>query len=146
MQASLIAWLIYEHRRRHFAEVTARSAMSDLMHMNRMATAGEISGSIAHEINQPLAAVSVHADAALNWLRAKSPDIDEIRAALTTISDESKRAGRIVHDLRAMFRKDTQEQTQVDINKVILAVLDLMHIELQKNGIEVFTGLDDRLP
>jgi len=69
-----------------------------------------------------------------------------MRSALTAIGTETQRAGRIVHDLRAMFRKDTQESAQVDINKVILAVLDLMRIELQKNRIEVVTELSDRLP
>ena len=146
LQTSLIAWLIYEHRRRHVAEVTARGAMSDLMHMNRIATAGELSGSIAHEVNQPLMAISAHAGAALNWLGSKTPDLDEMRSALTAIGNETQRAGRIVHDLRAMYRKDTQESAQVDINKVILAVLDLMRIELQKNRIEVVTELSDRLP
>ena len=146
LQTSLIAWLIYEHRRRHVAEVTARGAMSDLMHMNRIATAGELSGSIAHEVNQPLMAISAHAGAALNWLGSKTPDLDQMRSALTAIGTETQRAGRIVHDLRAMYRKDTQESAQVDINKVILAVLDLMRIELQKNRIEVVTELSDRLP
>jgi signal transduction histidine kinase len=120
--------------------------MSDLMHMNRIATAGELSGSIAHEVNQPLMAISAHAGAALNWLGSKTPNLDEMRSALTAIGNETQRAGRIVHDLRAMFRKDTQESAQVDINKVILAVLDLMRIELQKNRIEVVTELSDRLP
>jgi len=70
----LITWLIYEHRRRHTAEVAAREAISELTQMNRIAGAGELSGSIAHEVNQPLAAISANATAGLNWLGAKTPD------------------------------------------------------------------------
>jgi signal transduction histidine kinase len=146
LQTLMIAWLIYEHRRRQVAEVTARGAMSDLMQMNRIATAGEISGSIAHEVNQPLTSISANAGAALNWLRSKTPDLNEIRSALTMINDESHRAAGIVQNLRAMFRKDVQESADVDINKVILAVLELMRLELQKHRIAVRTELDDRLP
>jgi signal transduction histidine kinase len=142
----LIGWLIYEHWRRNAAELTARNAMANLMQMNRIATAGEISGSIAHEVNQPLSAISASSAAALNWLRTKTPDIDEIRSALTTISDESLRAGRIVQNLRAMFRKDVQESALVEIDNVILAVLELVHIEMQKHRIEVQTELSGRLP
>ena len=142
----LIAWLIYEHRHRHTAELAARGAMSELSQMNRIAGAGQLSASIAHEINQPLAAISANSSAALNWLKARTPNIDEARTALTRIKDESHRAGDIVSNLRAMFKKDGQQNGPVEVNKVILSVLKLVQIELQEQHIEVRTQLDDGLP
>jgi signal transduction histidine kinase len=146
LQTGLIIWLIYEHRRRHTAELTARGAMSELTQMNRIAGAGQLSASIAHEINQPLAAISANASAALNWLKARTPNIDEARAALTMIKDDSHRASDVVSNLRAMFKKDGQQNAPVEVNKVILSVLTLVRIELQEQNIEVRTQLDDGLP
>jgi signal transduction histidine kinase/ABC-type uncharacterized transport system substrate-binding protein len=145
-QALLIGWLVYEHWRRNAAELAARSAMSDLLQMNRIAGAGELSGSIAHEVNQPLAAIATNASAALNWLGAKTPDLNELRSCLTGIVAQSNRAGEIVQNLRAMFRKDTPHSTNVDVNKIILAVLELMRAELQRHDISILTDLNDRLP
>jgi len=142
----LITWLIYEHRRRHTAELAAREAMFELTQMNRIAGAGELSASIAHEVNQPLTAISACASAALNWLKAKTPDIDEARAALAQIVSHSHRAADIISDLRAMFKKDTQKKGPIEINKVIQSVLQLVRIELGKYDIEVRAQLEDGLP
>jgi C4-dicarboxylate-specific signal transduction histidine kinase len=68
LQATLISWLIYEHRRRNRAEILVRASMAELTHMNRLATAGELSASIAHEVNQPISAMVLTANAALIWL------------------------------------------------------------------------------
>ena len=145
-QTGLIIWLIYEHRRRHTAELTARGAISELTQMNRIAGAGQLSASIAHEVNQPLGAISANASAALNWLKARTPNIDEARAALTMIKNDSHRASDVVFNLRAMFKKDGQQSGPVEVNKVILSVLKLVRIELQEQDIEVRTQLDDGLP
>jgi signal transduction histidine kinase len=146
LQAGLITWLIYEHRRRHAAELATREAMSELTQMNRVSGAGELSASIAHEVNQPLAAIALNASAALNWLKAKTPDLEEARDALVRVVSESHRAGDIVTNLRALFRKDAQQPGTVEINKVILSVLALVRIELEKHDIEVHTQLDHGLP
>ena len=146
LQTGLICWLVLEHRRRHKAEIAAREAMSELAQMNRLAGAGELSASIAHEVNQPLAAIAASASAALNWLKAKTPDIEEARAALTHVESESHRAGDIIANLRAVFKKDTQPQGPVDLNKVILSVLGLVRSELLKHDIDVRTRLEDGLP
>jgi signal transduction histidine kinase len=145
-QAGLISWLVYEHRRRHTAELTARGALAELTQMNRIAGAGQLSASIAHEVNQPLGAISSNASAALNWLKARTPNIDEASAALTRIKNDSHRASDIVSNLRAMFKKDGQQTGPVEVNKVILSVLELVRIELQERDIKVRTQLDDRLP
>jgi signal transduction histidine kinase len=146
LQAGFIFWLILEHRRRQTAELAARDAISELTQMNRLAAAGELSASIAHEINQPLAAISAQASAGLNWLKRKTPDIEEARTALTKIASQSYRASDIINNLRAMFKRDTQEKRLVDLNKVILSVLDFVGVELRMHGIEARTQLENDLP
>jgi signal transduction histidine kinase len=145
-QAALIGGLLIEHRRRQRAEVLARNTMSELMHMNRVATAGELSASLAHEVNQPLTGISARASAALRWLAAEKPEIEKTRAALTHIVNASHRASEIVTSVRAMFRKESNERLPVDINSIILTVLQILRIELRKNGIEVQLLLDETLP
>jgi signal transduction histidine kinase len=114
--------------------------------MNRMATAGELSASLAHEVNQPLTGISARASAALRWLAQEKPEIEKTRAALTHIVNASHRASEIVTSVRAMFRKDSGERLPVSINELILTVLALLRIELHKHGVEVVTQLDAALP
>jgi C4-dicarboxylate-specific signal transduction histidine kinase len=115
--------------------------MTELTHMNRVATAGVLSGSIAHEINQPLAAIATSATAARRWLAREEPDIKEVRAALNNIETSNHRAGEIITSLRGMFKKETQARLPIDINKVILTVLPLVRHELQKHKVELRTEL-----
>jgi signal transduction histidine kinase len=146
LQAALIAWLIYEHRRRHLAEVLARNSMSELTQMNRIASAGELSASIAHEVNQPLTGIATRASAGLRWLAGDTPDIEKARAALTQIVGASHRASEIITSVRAMFKKDVDERGPVDLNAVVLTVLALLRIELRKQGIDLITDLAQGLP
>jgi signal transduction histidine kinase len=146
LQAALISWLIYEHRRRNLAEVQSRNSMSELTYMNRRAAAGELSASLAHEINQPLTGIATRAGAALRWLRAETPDLDKVGAGLEQIIAATHHAGDIVKSVRAMFKKDTNERLPIDINKLILAVLAIVRIDLQKNGVELQIQLDERIP
>jgi C4-dicarboxylate-specific signal transduction histidine kinase len=120
--------------------------MSELTHMNRIATAGELSASIAHEINQPLAVMASSAAAAKRWLAAKTPNLEEARAALTHVEQASHDASEIVLGIRAMFRKDVEERSLFDINQLILAVLTLVRPELQRYGVGLETRLDERIP
>ncbi|MGH7487633.1 MAG: ATP-binding protein, partial [bacterium] len=145
-QAALILWLLYEHRRRHNAEVMARNTMSELTQMNRMATAGELSASIAHEVNQPLTGIVTRANAALRWLSADSPDINKARTALTQIVSAGHRASNVITSIRAMFRNETPERSSVDINKIISSVLSILRIDLEKNDVTVQPQLSNRLP
>ena len=146
LQAALIGWLLHEHRRRQAAEITARNTMSELMQMNCMATAGELSASIAHEVSQPLTGISARASAALRWLRSQPPNLDRVRAALEQIDGASHRASEIVKNVRGLFAKDAQARKAVNINSVFSAVLLLVRIELQKHQIRLETELSDRLP
>jgi C4-dicarboxylate-specific signal transduction histidine kinase len=137
---------MYERRRRYRAEVRARHSMSELAHVNRVATAGELSASIAHEVNQPLAGIVTRIGAVRQWLAGQKPELDKVRAALDQIEDSSLRASAIIASVRSMFRKDSQDKTEVNINQLILAVLNLVHIDLRKHQIELKTALEDRLP
>ena len=132
-QIALISWLIYENRRRNRAEVLARNSISELTHMNRVATAGELSASIAHEVNQPLTGIVARVSAARRWLAAEKPDLDKVRAALDQIETAGHRASDIIKNLRSMFKRNTQDKSEIDINKLIWTVLDLVYIDLRKH-------------
>ena len=144
IQAALIFWLLYEHWRRHRAEILARNTMLELSQVNRMATAGQLSASIAHEIAQPLAGIVANAQAALRWL--ENANVDEVRERLNGIVSQGFRASDIIMNLRAMFKSDVQEKTLVNINKLVLSVLAFVRGDLQKHKIELQTQLDDRIP
>ena len=144
IQSALIFWLLYEHWRRQRAEILARNTMSELSHVNRMATAGQLSASIAHEVKQPLAGILANAQAALRWL--EKANVGEVREGLKRIVSEGHRASDIITNLRAMFKSDVQEKAPVDINKLVLSVLALVRIDLQKHEIKLQTQLDDRIP
>jgi len=145
-QGGLIGWLFYEHRRRHVSELQSRNFMAELAHMDRVATAGELSASIAHEVNQPLTGMVTRAYAAMRWLAGETPDIGKARAALAQIVSSGHRASDIISNVRSMFRKDTQDKSRIDINQLIWTVLALVAIDLQKHRIDFRTNLDDRLP
>ena len=144
IQSALIAWMLYEHWRRQRAEILARNTMSELTHVNRVATVGQLSASIAHEVNQPLAAMLANAEAALRWL--DRANLEEVREGLKGIVSDGFRASDIITNLRAMFKHDVQEKTLVDINKLVSSVLALVVIDLQKHDIELQTQLDDQIP
>jgi signal transduction histidine kinase len=145
-QTTLIIGLFYEHRHRRIAEAASRGAMGRLAHMNRVATAGELSASIAHEVNQPLAAIVANANAGLRFLGGATPDLDEARAALESVVSDGHRAGEVVGNVRAMFKKDNNEKAALDLNDLVQDVLGLMRGELQMQGIIVQTELNRLLP
>jgi signal transduction histidine kinase len=146
IQATLIGWLLHERQYRHRAERMARDTLSELTQMNRLATAGELSASIAHEINQPLTGMVLRASAALRWLAVDRPDIAKVRELVSDIITAGHRASDIVTSIRAMFKNETNEKGPVDINHLITAVLAIVQIDLRKIGIELRTQLDEQLP
>jgi C4-dicarboxylate-specific signal transduction histidine kinase len=146
LQASLIGWLLHERQYRRRAERAARDTMSELTQLNRMASAGELSGTIAHEVNQPITGMVMRANAAMRWLSGDNPDIDRARAAMGQVVEAGHRASDVVTSVRAMFRKDTQEKVPVDINKLIRSVLGLVYMDLRKRSIESQMHLGEHLP
>src|SRR5262249_36062442 len=119
LQAALIFWLIYEHHRRSLAEAQSRQSMDELTYMNRVASAGLLSASLAHEINQPLTGIVTRANAAMRWLKAETSNVDRVYEALNQIVEAGHRAAGIVANVRAMFKKDTVEKASFDINELI---------------------------
>ncbi|HEY2247523.1 MAG TPA: ATP-binding protein [Bradyrhizobium sp.] len=120
--------------------------MAELTHMNRVATAGVLLASIAHEINQPVAGIVLQAGAARQWLAMGEPSIEKAQDALKQIESDGLRAGEIITSLRGMFKKETQARNPIDINELIFAVLAIVRHELQEHGIELRTELDESVP
>jgi signal transduction histidine kinase len=146
IQTGLIIGLFYERRRRRTAEAVSRDAIGKLAHMNRVATAGELSASLANEINQPLAAMVANANAGLRFLARATPELDEAKDTLKRIVRDGHRAGKVVGSVRDMFKKDGGETLPVDLNDVIQDVIRPVRGDLQAQGIVVQTGLTKPLP
>jgi PAS domain S-box-containing protein len=125
-------------------EERIHAALRSLAHMNRIATAGELTASIAHEVSQPLAAVVANANAGLRWLTKRN--LDEVHAALLHVVSAGRRASEVIGSVRAMFDKGGPEKTPLDLNDLIKEVLRLAHGELQAHGIFVVTDLPEALP
>ena len=118
-QAVLISLLLQEHRRRQSAEVQSRQRMAELAHVNRFSTAGELTASIAHEINQPLGSILTNAETAEEMLKSSSPDIAELREIISDIVQEDRRASEVIRRMRALLKKAPFEQKQFDLNEVV---------------------------
>jgi PAS domain S-box-containing protein len=131
---------------RKLAEDAARVAQSDLARIARLITVGEMTASIAHEINQPLGAVVANGNAGLRWLARATPDIEEARAALKRIVNEGHRAGQVIGGIRSMFKKDGGTKAPHDVNELVREVLALVHGEVEKERVTVRTELVDELP
>ena len=119
IQAGLIMVLLREHHRRQFAEVQARQRMAELAHVNRFSTAGELTASIAHEINQPLGSILTNAETAEAILNSPSPDIPELKDIVQDILQDDRRATEVIRRLRALLKKAPFEQKQFDLNEVV---------------------------
>jgi C4-dicarboxylate-specific signal transduction histidine kinase len=128
------------------AEEALQQAQADLARLNRVMLLGEMSASIAHEINQPIAAVITNANAGLRWLGAHRPDLDEVRQALGRIVRDGTRAGEVIGHIRALVRKMPPRREPLDINDVIREVIALTHTETQRNAVKWQSRLADDLP
>jgi signal transduction histidine kinase len=146
IQTLLISRLLYERRLRRIAETESLERADEIAYMNRTATAGELSASIAHEVKQPLAAIMANAGAALRWLGKQTPNIEEARFALKRMLDEGHRASQVIDEIRGMFRKDNQERKPVDVNALISESLLLVDHEIQTKRIVVRTALKQDQP
>jgi len=125
---------------------TLREMQTELAHANRVATMGQLTASIAHEVNQPIAATVTNAQAALRWLGCQPPDLEEAQQALARIVRDGGRAGDVVGRIRELVKKAPLRKDGVAINKAILEVVALTHGEAVKNGVSVRTQLAEGLP
>jgi len=138
--AQTVAFVV-DLRERKAAEEALLRAREELARVTRVSTVGELAASIAHEINQPLAAVATYAGAALLWLLRDPPNLERARDSLQRTIHEGEHAGEIVSRVRALVKKAPPRTEAVDIDEVILEVLDLSRNELQRNGISIRTQL-----
>ncbi|MEM5366629.1 AAA family ATPase [Paraburkholderia azotifigens] len=123
-----------------------REVQTELEHANRVATMGQLTASIAHEVNQPIAATVTSAQAALRWLRAQPPNIGEVDQVLSRIVKDSTRAADVLGRIRQMVKKAPPREEPVDINEAIREVIELTRGEAAKRGASVQTQLSGGLP
>jgi PAS domain S-box-containing protein len=123
-----------------------REVQMELAHANRVATMGQLTASIAHEVNHPIAATVMNAQAALSWLGRQPPDLVEVRQALSHIVNAGNRAGEVIERIRALIKKAPPRKERLDINEAIREVIALTCGETEKSGISVHTQLADDLP
>src|SRR5437016_51601 len=126
------------------ASEALREAQTELAHVTRVTTLGEMAASIAHELNQPLAAVVNNASACLRWLAANN--LEEARQSATLITADGHRAGEIISRIRALVKKAPPQKDLLDINETILEVIALARSEVQRNRVSLQTQLLNDLP
>jgi len=123
-----------------------RDVQTELAHANRVATMGQLAASIAHEVNQPIAATVTNAQAAIRWLRLDPPDTGEATLALSRIVKDANRAGDVLGRIRQLIRKAPPRKEPVDINAAIREVIELTAAEARRSGATVGTQLAGGLP
>jgi PAS domain S-box-containing protein len=128
------------------AEEALHQAQAALAHVTRLMTMGELTASIAHEVNQPLAGVTTNANAGLRWLAREPPDLEEARACLQRIIRDGQRAGEVIARMRAFARKAAPQTARLALNDVIAEVLALVDGELRRHGVALHTDLAADLP
>jgi signal transduction histidine kinase len=125
-QAGLISVLLLEHRRRRFAEVQSRQRMAELARVNRFSTAGELTASIAHEINQPLGAILTNAETVQAILKSPSPDIAELNEIVDDIVRDDRRASEVIRRMRSLLTKAPFELKNLDLNEVARETVEFL--------------------
>ena len=119
IQGGLISGLLHERRRRRLAEVESRQRLAELAHLNRYSAVGELTTSIAHEINQPLGSILTNAETAELMLKSASPNLDELREILADIRRDDQRASEVIRRLRSVLKKTPFEMIQIDLNETV---------------------------
>jgi signal transduction histidine kinase len=138
LQGIIITGLLVERRRRRAAESEARLRLLEVVHLNQSATAGALSASIAHELNQPLGAIRSNAEAAEAILKGKSPDLNLIQQILVDIREDDQRAGDIILRLRGMLKRRSEiELQEFDLNDVVNSAINILHAEAEKRRVVV---------
>ena len=123
-----------------------REMQMEVAHANRVATMGQLTASIAHEVNQPITGAATNAEAALRWLAARPPNLEEVRTALDQIVKDTRRAADVIGRIRELVKKAPARKEKFDTNDAIREVIELTHHEAVKNGVTVQKALDEALP
>jgi C4-dicarboxylate-specific signal transduction histidine kinase len=126
VQAGLISGLLQERRRRRLAEVESRQRLAELAHVNRYSAVGEMTTSIAHELNQPLGSILTNTETAELMLKGASPDIEEVRHILADIRRDDLRASEVIRRLRSVLKKTPFEITDIELNDTVRDAIGLV--------------------
>ncbi len=137
---------ITERKRAEEERERLRQAQAELAHINRVTTMGELTASLAHEVNQPIAAAITNANTCMRWLAADNPNLEEARAAATRIVNDGTRAAEIIKRTRLFFKKSTPERELIDVNEVIQEMIALLRSEASRYSISIQADLADDLP
>lgn len=144
--SGMIRGVLIDVTERRLLEQEAASRRNELTHLSRVAMLGELSGSLAHELNQPLAAILSNAQAALRFLERDTPELGEVRDSLVQIVGNDKRAREVIRRLRALLRKEQIAHEVVDLNALVRDTLFLAKSDMVRRGVSVTPELQAPLP
>jgi C4-dicarboxylate-specific signal transduction histidine kinase len=131
---------------RNRAEEALRQSQGDLARISRVTTMGELAASLAHEVNQPIAAAVTDANTCLRWLTREEPDLGEAREAASRMVRDVSRATEIISQIRSFFKKGALQREPVDVNEVIRGMIELLRSEAARYSIAMRTDLSENLP
>jgi PAS domain S-box-containing protein len=137
---------VTERKRAEEERERLRQAQADLARVNRVTTMGELTASLAHEVNQPIGAAVTNASTCLRWLAGETPNLEEARAAALRVVADGKRAAEIITRVRRLFKKGTTERELVDVNEVVREMIVLLQGEAERHSIAVRTDLAGEIP
>jgi PAS domain S-box-containing protein len=138
--------LVIDVTERNLAQQESKRLQDELMHAGRISTMGELAGTLAHEINQPLSAIMSNAQAAKRYLEAPAPDIEEVQEILRDIVTEDARAGAVINRLRALLKKAKTVFEPLCLNSIFEEVIGLLRSDVVVRDVKVSTEFDSRLP
>ncbi|HEY7229860.1 MAG TPA: MASE1 domain-containing protein [Pseudolabrys sp.] len=143
---ALVLAALFAERRAHELRLTHSNMMLEREQNNKLMSMQAVTGSIAHELKQPLTAISANGETAQLILSHRRPDLEAVRTALNSIVDDSHRAGQTLSDIRALFSKTDREQTPVDINEITVQVSRLLREQLKAHDVTIHVELASDLP
>jgi signal transduction histidine kinase len=138
IQAGLIWILLHERHRRANAERESRNRLTELAHANRQATAGELTSTIAHELNQPLGTILTNAETAELILSSPAPNLSELREILADIRRDDIRASEVIHRMRGFLRRTPFEDKAVDLNDTVRKVFDFLSVQASVRKVALY--------
>jgi signal transduction histidine kinase len=135
VQAGLISILLHERKKRNDAEAESRNRLTELAHVGRQATAGELSSTIAHELNQPLGTILTNAETAELILNSPSPDLAELKEILADIRRDDQRASEVIHRMRSFLKRTPFEIKDLDLNDVMREAFDFLAVQASARNV-----------
>jgi signal transduction histidine kinase len=138
VQAGFIMFLLHERHMRRDAEIESQKRMTELAHVNRQATTGELSSSIAHELNQPLGSILTNAETAELILKSDSPDLGEVREILADIKRDDQRAGEVIRRLRGFLKRTPFETKDIDLNEILNEAFKFLSVQALDRNVALY--------